>query len=160
MGTPCPHQSMTTTREEMIRNAARCIIALKEEGRLEEAENLENMVKESMAGVQEEPEQDTAEVIRRMNDMDTTSTMIGEHLAAGVLKQGKPNLEELREAAPFIEKCIPMLEMQVKLVGSTFTKLPKEEQIKHAKTIENATKTLQLLTSLKQLNAAADVAQC
>merc|ERR1711918_190493 len=112
-----------------------------------------------MALEAETVEVDHSEVDRRMGDMDTTCTMISEHLSSGILKSGQVNAEELSVSAGFIEKCIPALEQQLNMVATTYTKLPEESQKKHVKTIEKATKTLTLLKSLKQLAAETTIAQ-
>jgi len=118
---------------------------------------MEQMLKDSMAKINTPSEEET---VRRLTEMDTTVTMIGEHLSGGILKGGAVNPEELKASIPFLDKCIPMLEHQIKLVGASFAKLSKEDQDKHGKTIESAMKTIKLLTSLKALEAQTGVAQC
>ena len=134
-------KGMSDAMKESVRKAAITICQLREEGRNEEADQLEKMVAESVGSLGE-----NSEIQSRMEELGTTTKMIGaqpyqmscaliargaagEHLTTGILKQGKVCVEvtkarirysehslgcqELKESKGFLAKCKPMLEQQL-----------------------------------------------
>merc|ERR1712216_306567 len=160
-------ESMSTATQQTLSKAAATIEALKAAGRNEEAKKLEDLVAESVKQLAEpaavaesieKPAED--EIERRMEELSTTTKMIGEHLASGCLKDGKLDKEEVKQGEAFFTKCIPMLEVQLKMLEVSAAKLSAEEQAKHASTLDGAVKCILLLKKLKAMNAEAGVAQC
>merc|ERR1711934_921561 len=132
--------------KESVRKAAITICQLREEGRHEEAEKLEQLVAESVGSLGEH-----SEIQSRMEELGTTTKMIGEHLTTGILKQGKVCVEELKESKGFLAKCKPMLEQQLELIQKKFGALPVEEQVKYVEILEKAVDMAKLLGQLLAL---------
>jgi len=90
---------------------------------------------------------------RSVKELSKTTQMVGEHLSNTCLRGGEIQLDEVRLAASFFEKCIPMLQTQLKLVQLAIGGLPLGEQIKHRSTIETANKCVNLMGLLQNLEA-------
>jgi len=139
------------TRETTIQNAAKCIVLLKAEGRLEEAENLEKLLKAQMAQIDRNQSLESKTILH-LQEMDKTVTMIGEHLSAGILKGGAVDHQELSKSIPFLDKCIPLLKSQIQMVEPVLPEISAAEQAKYAKIIDSAKKSIQLMQSLIELH--------
>ena len=104
--------------EASLARAAATISELKAQGRLEDAELLEKQVAEiaEKAQIALAPDNEAAKAVK---ELSMTTQMIGEHLSTGCLKDGEINKGEGRNSRDFFEKCIPMLELQTRMVKLT-----------------------------------------
>eukprot|EP00656_Telonema_subtile_P008281 TRINITY_DN13877_c0_g1_i6.p1 TRINITY_DN13877_c0_g1~~TRINITY_DN13877_c0_g1_i6.p1 ORF type:complete len:179 (-),score=88.18 TRINITY_DN13877_c0_g1_i6:95-631(-) len=139
-------KGMSDAMQDSVRKAAVTICHLREEGRDEEADALAKMVAESCGQLASNNEH--SEVKSRMEELGTTTKMIGEHLTTGILKEGQVQIEELKESVGFLAKCKPMLETQLELIQGKFSALPAEEQIKYVTILEKAVDMSKLLGQL------------
>jgi len=121
------------------------------EGRLEEAENLEKLLKAQMAQIDRNQSLESKTILH-LQEMDKTVTMIGEHLSAGILKGGAVDHQELSKSIPFLDKCIPLLKSQIQMVEPVLPEISAAEQAKYAKIIDSAKKSIQLMQSLIELH--------